>query len=367
MEEPGSGVPATPRSSRWRRGVWILLPALSAAGLTFLGVFPRDSSGALGRRPLVLGIVGDQSASHDLDASYAILERGVEVLAARRPDVVLHVGDLIESTLPPDQVRMRFDQAAGLLDRLGVPWYLTAGDHDVSPPGFEQSSADRSREKLFQELYGERFPAFRTQLYYSFDVRGGFHIIALYSHQALRADPRWGNIFLARIRDDQLAWLERDLRAHRRARAIIVFLHQPLWYHWSGWRRVHALLRQYPVAAVLAGHFHYDQDDGEIDGIRYMIVGATGGITKLGSRDAGDLHHVTLLRVAGPRQVQAELLPVAGGGPLALTPREDMDRVQALHVQLGNLWDFAANNPVFLDGDRLVAACGGLPISVIRK
>lgn len=334
-----------------------LLFAVLALGLAGPGAASAKTS-------IVIGIVGDQTLSSDLGRAYGVLEQGVGILAGRRPDVVLHTGDLVESTGAPEEVRAEFRKAAALLDRLPVRWHLTAGDHDVSPPGWQAGSGDRSREALFQELYGAREPAFREHPWYSFDVNG-FHFVALYSHQVLRADPRWGDIFLARIQDDQLAWLERDLAAHSRARAVIVFLHQPLWYHWSGWKRVHDVLRRHAVAAVVAGHFHYDQDEGEIDGIRYLVVGATGGDTKRGSRDAGEAQHVTLLRVTGPRHMEIELLPVAGGGPLRITPREDMDRVQALETQLGNLYGFADRNPVFLKEGRLVSDCqGGAPARI---
>ena len=345
----------------FRRFFLTALAVLSLAGpVPALGKAPAKTS----ITSIVIGIVGDQTLSSDLGRAYGVLEQGVGVLARHRPDVVLHTGDLVESTGSAEEVRAQFQKAAALLDRLPVRWHLTAGDHDVNPPGWQAASGDRSREALFQELYGAREPAFREHPWYSFDVNG-FHFVALYSHQVLRVDPRWGDIFLARIQDDQLAWLERDLAAHRRTRAVVVFLHQPLWYHWSGWKRVHDLLRRYPVAAVVAGHFHYDQDEGEIDGIRYLVVGTTGGDTKNGSRDAGEAHHVTLLRVAGPRRVEVELLSVSGGGPLGLTPREDMDRVQALDSQLDNLYGFADRNPVFLKDGRLVGDCqGGAPARI---
>lgn len=307
--------------------------------------------------PIRIGIIGDQTFSTDIQASYAVLEQAVNRLSNENLDVVLHVGDLVESTLSPAEVEALFTQATGILDQLPSPWFLTAGDHDVNPPVFQQDSSDRSREQLFQTLYGARVPAFAVHPYYSFDV-GDFHFIALYSQQALHADPRFGNIFLAQIYGDQLAWLANDLEANREARAIIVFLHQPLWYHWSGWKPVHELLRRYPVAAVISGHFHYDQDNGRIDGIRYLTVGATGGFTKQGSRDAGDVDHVSLLRVAGPRRVRLRLVSLSDDLPLKITPRVDMDRIQAMDVQFDNFFDFAQRNPVFVENGQLLQSCG---------
>jgi hypothetical protein len=303
-----------------------------------------------------IGIIGDQTFSTDIQASYNILQQGVNILSDQDLDVVLHVGDLVESTLPPAQVTALYNQAAGILNQLPVTWYLTAGDHDVNPPGFQQDSPDRSREQLFQQLYGQRVPAFLTHPWYSFNVNG-YHFIALYSHQALHADPRFGNIFLAQIYDDQFQFLANDLEANKNAKSIIVFIHQPLWYHWSGWQRVHELLRKYRVGAVVSGHFHYDQNNGRIDNIRYLTVGATGGVTKNGDRDAGDIQHVSVLRVSG-QQERIRLLPITDNQPLKLTPRVDMDRVQALDVQLGNFFDFDQRNPVFLQNGQLVAACG---------
>jgi len=310
-----------------------------------------------------IGIIGDQTASTDIQASYGVLKQGVSILSAQSPDVVLHVGDLVESSLPPDQIITLFNQATGILDQLRTPWYLTAGDHDVNPPVFKQNSPDRSREKLFQQLYGKRNPAFAAHPWYSFDV-GGYHFISLYSSQALWGDPRWGNIFLSRLYDDQFAFLQSDLAAHAGARAIIVWLHQPLWYHASGWKRVHELLRQYPVAAVITGHFHYNQDSGVIDGIHYFTVGATGGIKKNGNRQAGDVDHVSVLTVSDRSHVQLDLLAL-DKQPLQLSPRIDMDRVQALSAQLGNLWDFSRVNPVFLKGGQPVSDCAsGKPATV---
>ncbi len=305
--------------------------------------------------PIKIGLIGDQTFSTDIQASYRVLQQGVGVLSGQKLDVVLHAGDLTESSSSPGVEAALFNQATAILDQLPVPWYLTAGDHDVNPPIFQQDSPDRSREQLFQQLYGQRVPAFAVHPWYSFDVKG-YHFISLYSFEALWSDSRFGNIFLSQVYDDQFAFLQSDLAAHANARAIIVWVHQPLWYHVSGWKRVHDLLRKYPVAAVISGHFHYSQDVGVIDGIHYLTVGATGGFKKNGNRQAGNVDLVSVLTVRGPKQVNLDLLPL-DGQPLFLTPREDMDRVQALDVQLGNFFDFSQVNSIFSKNGQLVSDC----------
>ena len=339
------------------------IPIWTAFLLLLLMIAMGPASAQDRRRTLRIGLIGDQTFSSDIQASYGVLQQGVNVLKSEDIDVVLHTGDLVESTLSPAQVTALFQQAAGILDQLPVPWFLTAGDHDVNPPVFQQDSPDRSREQLFQQLYGARVPAFAVHPYYSFDLQG-FHFISLYSFGALDSDSRFGNIFLSQVYDDQFNWLRDDLNAHRNARAIVVWVHQPLWYHVSGWQRVHELLRQYPVAAVISGHFHYNQDGGELDGIRYLTVGATGGSKKDGSRQAGDVDHVSVLTVTSQREASIKLLAL-DSLPLRLTPRVDMDRVQALDVQLGNFFNFASVNPVFVRNGQLVGDCAtGTPATI---
>ena len=68
-----------------------------------------------------------------------------------------------------------------------------------------------------------------------------------------------------------------------------MFLHQPLWSHWSNWQPVHELLREYRVDAVVAAHVHTDRDDGVLDGIRYLVLGAAGGTVQHAHPDAAGL------------------------------------------------------------------------------
>ncbi len=306
---------------------------------------------------LRIGIIGDQTGTADLDQAYKTLEQGIEKLGRSGPfDVFLHVGDLLESSRSEDQIRQDFQRAVGLLDRLPAPWHLTEGDHDVNPPFLPNLRPDRSRHELFKSLYSQRQPQAGERLYYSFDVKG-YHFIALDSLEHLQTDPRWGNVFRARLSGQQLRWLESDLKTHLQSKGIIVFTHQPLWYNWGGWERVHQLLSRYPVRAVIAGHFHYSQRDALLDGIQYLVVGATGGRLKEASVSAGSIQAVYELNIRG-REVDLQILPLSDASALAPPSRHDMDRVQAVDSVLDSLSGFSATNSVYWQAGEPKVSCG---------
>lgn len=309
--------------------------------------------------PLRVGIIGDQTASTDLDQSYGILSQGVAALQPFAPKVVLHVGDMVESTSAEDEITRRFSQARAILDTLGVPWFMTPGDHDVNPPLWAPDSTDRSREALFQRLYAQVNPRVTNQLYYSFDVPIGdqvYHFIALDALENLNTDPRWGDVYFAGLSPAQQAWLKADLQANSSAAGTVVWLHQPLWYNWSTWAPVHQLLAQHQVSAVIAGHFHYNQEEGAIDGIDYRVVGATGGMVKQANAYAGGAQHVTVMTLEG-RDVSFQMIPLGAAAPTTFTPRYDMDRVIAESYILDNLWGFWGSNPVSLLDGVPVSSC----------
>src|ERR1051326_1174403 len=155
-----------------------------------------------------IGIIGDQSMSADLTASYSVLAQGLKELRAEHVDAVIHVGDVVESTGSIDEVRQEFSRAANILDGIGKPWHLAPGDHDVNPPQYQPDSKDDSRKRLFYELYHSREPQLTPGLWHSFDIHG-YHFVSLNSQERLDVDPRWGDVFLSRISDEQLEILLR--------------------------------------------------------------------------------------------------------------------------------------------------------------
>jgi len=331
-----------------------------AAGAMLVGL----TAGGLHASALKVGIIGDQTGSADLEQSYRILAKGIETLKAHQVELVLHVGDLVDSSREEAEIRRDFHTAVALLSPLHTPWRITPGDHDVNPPVRSANSSDRSREKLFKELLATVAPPAEDRLYYSFD-QGGYHFVALDALEHLHTDPRWGNIYLARISEEQQQWLRTDLQQHKEATGTIVFLHQPLWYNWAGWAPVHQLLKEHGVTAVFAGHFHYDQDDGEIDGVHYRVIGATGATVKNGSRNAGGMHQVAVLTLEN-HTAECTLLDAESGEAVRFTPRADADRVQALDYALGALSGFADANRFFLKNGAVVNDCASAQPAEMR-
>ena len=281
-----------------------------------------------------IGLIADQTGTEDLGQAYRTLAAGVETLRHQSPDGLIHLGDLVESGRPESLVQADFARGRALLDRAGLAWRIAPGDHDLNPPVTVPNGADRSRERLFRTLAAPHLPG-SPRLYGSFDVHG-VHCILLNAQEHLHTDPRWGNVFLAQLSAAQQAWLRADLERHRDARAIAVFLHQPLWSHWSNWQPVHELLRAYRVDAVVAAHLHTDRDDGVLDGIRYLVLGAAGGTVQHADPDAAGTAQVAVLSL-GDGPAGLELLDAVTGTRLPLTPRADAERLQALGYLLDNL------------------------------
>jgi hypothetical protein len=167
-------------------------------------------------RPIVIGIIGDQYGAAAGTDPYPVLARAVTVLREQKVSAILHVGDLIEANgvQSRSEYEKKFDSATQLLDQSRVPWFLTPGDHDVVPDldmnDWTREATDHTREEYFLKFYAARKPQLKPKaLFYSFDLHG-YHFVALYSIETLRADVRWGDAFRAEISANQLQWLEED-------------------------------------------------------------------------------------------------------------------------------------------------------------
>ena len=157
----------------------------------------------------------------------------------RPPSLVIHTGDITHLSKAEE-----FDLAQNLFSAMKAgDLHAVPGEHDViDGPGKE---------------YFSRFGvASNNRGYYSFD-QSGVHFVALINVMNFKANG------LGALGDDQLAWLEEDLKARSSSTPVVVFAHMPLWsvYEPWGWGtadagRAMAALRRFGSVTVLNGHIH---------------------------------------------------------------------------------------------------------------
>ena len=156
-----------------------------------------------------------------------------------KPAFIMHTGDITHLSKPEE-----FDLAQQLLSGLRVSELHTVpGEHDViDGPGVE---------------YFQRFGrASSDKGYYSFD-HNGVHFVALVNVMNFKANG------LGALGDEQLAWLEEDLRGRSDSTPIVVFAHMPLWTIYAPWGwgtsdadQAMSYLKRFGSVTVLNGHIH---------------------------------------------------------------------------------------------------------------
>ena len=219
-------------------------------------------------------IVGDRTGQH----RPGVFEKGLEKLNLLRPEFVMSVGDLIEGyTKDEAEIDQQWDEIEGFTGRLDAPFFYVAGNHDMANP---------AQAKKWRERFG---PA-----YYHFVYRDVL-FLCLNTY-----DPE------SRLSSEQIAYVERALRANPNVRWTCVFMHEPLWDYKkkeNGWPEVEKLLAHRPYT-VFAGHYHaytkYVRNDR-----RYFVLATTGGGMKKGplGPELGAFDHVTWVTMMpqGPR------------------------------------------------------------------
>jgi 3',5'-cyclic AMP phosphodiesterase CpdA len=157
----------------------------------------------------------------------------------QKPGLILHTGDITHLSKAAE-----FDTAAQLLSQLKVTeLHTTPGEHDV---------ADASVSEYFNR-YGK---ASQNRGYYSFDHHG-VHFVSLIN--VLNFKPNG----LGNLGQDQLEWLEKDLRGRSASTPVVVFAHMPLWTVYApwGWGTADAdqamgYLTRFGSVTLLNGHIH---------------------------------------------------------------------------------------------------------------
>jgi 3',5'-cyclic-AMP phosphodiesterase len=199
---------------------------------------PQAASGGLRFVQISDSHIGfDKPANTDVTATLraAIARINAE---PERPSFILHTGDLTHLSKPAE-----FDTVQQMLAELSLPIFYVPGEHDV----LEDDG------KSYLQRFGHGTQGAGWQ---SFD-QNGVHFIGLVNVVNLKAGG------LGTLGNEQLEWLEKDVKHLKSSTPIVVFAHIPLWsvYPEWGWgtedsARALSYLKRFGSVSVLNGHIH---------------------------------------------------------------------------------------------------------------
>jgi 3',5'-cyclic AMP phosphodiesterase CpdA len=168
------------------------------------------------------------------------LEEAVGKIIAlpQKPAFMIHTGDISHLSL-----ESQFDDADRIISQTKLDVHYVPGEHDFLDP----------EQKFYRERYGR---GTKGAGWYSFDANG-VHFIGLVNVVDLKAGG------LGNLGNDQLEWLEADVKGRSASTPIVVFAHIPLWTVYPDWgwgtedgAQALSHLKKFGSVTVLNGHIH---------------------------------------------------------------------------------------------------------------
>jgi hypothetical protein len=155
-----------------------------------------------------------------------------------RPAFMIHTGDITHLSKPE-----QFDNADQIIRGANLPVHYVPGEHDVLDDD----------GKGYLERHGKGTTGLG---WYSFD-EAGVHFIGLINVMNFKAGG------LGNLGQEQIAWLEQNVKGLSASTPIVVFAHMPLWtiypeWGWGTGDAAQALshLKRFGSVTVLNGHIH---------------------------------------------------------------------------------------------------------------
>ncbi len=152
------------------------------------------------------------------------------------------LGDLVgdDLSLYPDYIKA--------IQKIGIPWYSVMGNHDQNYDVKE----DRLTDETFESHFGPATYAFN---------HGKVHFIVL--ENILYPDPRDGQGYWGGLREDQLKFVENNLKLVPKDHLVVVFMHIPIFeelgdsFRDEDRTKLLELLSPFANSVSLSAHTHY--------------------------------------------------------------------------------------------------------------
>jgi predicted phosphodiesterase len=153
------------------------------------------------------------------------------------PDFLIHTGDLTHQSKPKE-----FDDMDGVLQSAKVKdIFYVPGEHDTSVDD----------GKLYLEKYGKNA---KGAGWYSFDHKG-VHFVGLVNVVKMEG--------MGNLGQEQLDWLQKDLKTVSSSAPLVLFAHIPLWMVYPEWgwgtkdgAEALSYAKRFGSVTVLNGHIH---------------------------------------------------------------------------------------------------------------
>lgn len=190
------------------------------------------------------------------------LRRAVETFATERVDAIIGLGDLVDSADTPEQEGAYLGEVVSILAASGIPYHLVPGNHCIWTLTKQEYCQITRQPRTWSSVHRQGWQLlFLDGCFRSDDVSYG------------RRSNDWKD---AKVSDEQVAWLERELAAGQGS--ALVFIHQRLDvdppYGVCNAPRIRALLdRSGRVRGVFQGHEHAGART-QISGIPYTTLPA---------------------------------------------------------------------------------------------
>lgn len=190
-------------------------------------------------------VFGDPQPYTEKELDY--FKRGIvnEVKNTKKNAVLgISLGDLVGDNLSLQK------PYADVMKEIGLPWYNVMGNHDMNYDAGE----DHLSDETFEANFG---PA-----NYSFNY-GNVHFIIL--DDILYPDPRDGKGYWGGFREDQLKFIENDLKLVDKNKLIVVSFHIPLEHHNednfrnADRQKLFDFLQPFENVLLLSAHTHIQQ------------------------------------------------------------------------------------------------------------